>query len=152
MTIDEFKIELKNNIHQLSKNISDGNIPFSDVTRYINELSVPPLIKFAYLSHPKCTVKEFKKHYRPLVQKTGLAAYNILTKTHLVENMSIIYYVLNIEDESIESIEKLYPAKYHVFNAIGKNPQCNQTFKNLLYTLTNNPEYLTKSAKDVFIF
>ena len=64
----------------------------------------------------------------------------------------IIYYVLNIEDESIESIEKLYPAKYHVFNAIGKNPQCNQTFKNLLYTLTNNPEYLTKSAKDIFIF
>ena len=73
MTIDEFKIELKNNIHQLSKNISDGNIPFSDVTAYINELSVPPLIKFAYLSHPKCTVKEFKKHYRPLVQKTVLS-------------------------------------------------------------------------------
>lgn len=153
MNLEEFKELVGKDPHSLAKQIREGKIPFSDVSSFIEEATTPPLIKFAYLVHPDCTIKEFTKYYRPVVKKSGDLAYRaILSKTPLVKHLSIIAHVLHAESSGLEDIKSGYQLRQKTFLIIAKNPHCNVDFKNLVYELTDDVDLLPQAAQDIFIF
>ena len=155
MNFEDFKKYVTVDPHYLADIIRQGDIYFNDIISYVSQVEkvdITPIIKFAILVHPDCTIKYFKEQYRALVKKSGsVAKYYILEHTHLVSSISIIAYILHAEENTIESIKATFIVKQPTFKLLLKNPKISKEFKVAYYELTGDESSLPEEA-DIFLF
>lgn len=156
MKIKELLQKIEDDPVSLSDKIREGTIPFDDVTEIIeNHSDVPIIIRISYLSHPDCTLAEFKKWYYQTDGDTSwqsVARDLTLTKSPIFRHLEAITFVLSCKDESPKSFEERYITNNHLFKKLIKNPHINEEFKIIYYILTDDPTYLSQDIKDCFFF
>ena len=80
---------------------------------------------------------------------------HVLSKSHCLRDLKAVATVLNISKSSIEDIVKCveYPnSKRKIDIMMINNKYVNNVLQNVLYRTTNDINYISQIAKDIFVF
>lgn len=154
MTLEEFNLIKENDVHSLFDMIKKNEIPITDLMNIEKQTTdFPRLIKTAILLNKDCTIEIFKKWYLELTFDTStLTRDKILLESYIVENLSIIAYILKTNDTLEDIFNKYSKQTADIFNLLAKNENTDIDFKIRYYKLTNDFNIFPKKVQTIFIF
>lgn len=157
MTEKEFLEKLNNNEDKVTlySDIMDGKIPFELGKKIITTYNLYASLEAHVLCHPDCTINFFISQYNKKVSPHTENETHVLTKSHCLRDLKAVATVLNISKSSIEDIVKCVEysnSKRKIDIMVINNKYVNMELRNALYRATNDINYISPIAKDIFVF
>jgi len=153
MNIDEFYLEFQNDRHSLSDRISKGEIPFDLCLEGHGRYGFPPLLLWAMMIHPKCTINFFRSNYPQLSKSQGsIFKVKVLPNAKVLENLEAIQVVVDAEEPTVDSIMSKYSMYLNHFLQMSKNPFLHKEIIIKIYEINGDDSILPEELKDMFIF
>lgn len=157
MTEKEFleKLNNKDDTAALYTDIINGKVSFDLCEKIITTYNLYASLEAHVLCHPDCTINFFITHYNKKVLPHSENEMLVLTKSPCLRELKAIATVLSISKSSIEDIVKCveYPnSKRKIDIIVINNKYVNMELRNALYRATNDINYISPIAKDIFVF
>jgi len=150
---DDFYIEFQKDRHALSDKISKGEIPFNLCLEGHGRFGFPPLLLWAMMMHPNCTIEFFKNNYPRLSKSQGsIFKAKVLPEAKILENLEAIQVVVDADEPTVDSIMSKYSMCLKDFLQMSKNPFLDKEIIIKIYENNGDVSILPEELKDMFIF
>ena len=157
MTEKEFLEKLNDNDDKVTlySDIINGKVSFELCKKIITTYNLYASLEAHVLCHPDCTINFFITQYNKKVLPHSENEMLVLTKSPCLRDLKAIATVLSISKSSIEDIVKCVEysnSKRKIDIMVINNKYVNMELRNALYRATNDINYISPIAKDIFVF